>query len=136
MGTAYRGGKGNWIDRRTTRSDGIFRTWQCDIAVRSNRVAHPLLEDILGLWQNFFDSLGCFTICQCEFYLAAVELEFLNSVAALSMRNAAPITRDFMTDAERAACVTTASGEANKNRCCASLDHQPTSTNFDQLGRE
>jgi hypothetical protein len=32
------------------------------------------------------------------------------------MRNAAPITRDFMTDAERAACVTTASGNPNNTR--------------------
>jgi cyclopropane-fatty-acyl-phospholipid synthase len=45
-----------------------------------------------------------------EFYLAAVELEFLHGshmvfqLLLSTRREAVPITRDFMFDAERAAC--------------------------------
>jgi cyclopropane-fatty-acyl-phospholipid synthase len=49
-----------------------------------------------------------------EFYLAAVELEFLHGshmvfqLLLSTKRDAVPITRDFMIDGERAACATMA----------------------------
>ena len=56
-------------------------------------LAHPLLEDILRLWQNLSNSLGCCTICQWEFLLAAAnsnELICINAAGEgqrfLSMR--------------------------------------------------
>jgi cyclopropane-fatty-acyl-phospholipid synthase len=54
-----------------------------------------------------------------EFYLAAVELEFLHGshlvfqLLLSTKRDAVPITRDFMIDVERAACAkTTQSGHS------------------------